>query len=107
MWRYKGEPSKKLADELFLAEGLASTTVARCTPGGRDWVNGRRIGDAERPRLVAAFNGGFRFEHIAGGYFTENREVRPLVDGEATAAIDKNGKITVGEYGRDLTNDGT
>jgi hypothetical protein len=194
MWRYEGEPSKKLADELSLAEGLASTTVAPAgsmpptvpsvstapttstttfapeplvpvqdeplegegqwlpiaavdgadaiwvtstrplreygsvratfvqidqsrlrfglyngdgTPGGRDWVNGRRIGEAERPRLVAAFNGGFRFEHIAGGYYTENREVRPLVDGEATAAIDTNGKITVGEYGRDLTNDGT
>ncbi|MFM8846492.1 MAG: hypothetical protein ACKOHN_00365 [Actinomycetota bacterium] len=192
MWRYDGEPSTKLADELSLTEGLVTTTVARSTPttvpsvsaapttstttfapeplapvqdepldgegqwlpiaavdgdnviwvtstrplreygsvratfvqidqsrlrfglyngdgtpGGRDWVNGRRIGDAERPRLVAAFNGGFRFEHIAGGYFTENREVRPLVDGEATAAIDKNGKITVGEYGRDLTNDGS
>lgn len=32
MWRYDGEPSKKLADELFSAEGLASTTVARSTP---------------------------------------------------------------------------
>ena len=77
------------------------------TPGGRDWINGRRIGDAERSRLVAAFNGGFRFEHIEGGYFTEGREVRPLVVGEATLAIDTEGKIVIGEYGRDLTNDGT
>ena len=189
MWRYDGEASKELADELSLSEGLVTTTAAPATtlapvaepttttttfapepltpvqdepldgegqwmpiaavdghnvlwvtstrplreygsvratfvqidqshlrfglyngdgtPGGRDWINGRRIGDAERPNLVAAFNGGFRFEHIEGGYFTEGREVRPLVDGEATIAIDTKGKITIGEFGRDFTNDGT
>jgi hypothetical protein len=192
MWRYHGEPSTKLADELALPDGLTSTTVPEefanataapntvapttstttyappplvpvqdeplegegvwipvaeidgsnvmwatstrplreygsvratfvrmdqtqlrfalyngtQTPGGRDWKNGNAIGEEELPSLVAAFNGGFRFEHIDGGYFTEGREVKPLVDGQGTIAIDRDGKVFVGMYGRDLTNDG-
>jgi len=91
-------------DQSRLRFGLYNGTE---TPGGRDWVNSSKVAEADLPRLVVAFNGGFRFEHIDGGYFTEGREVKPLVDGQGTIAIDTKGKIFVGMYGRDLTNDGT
>lgn len=76
-------------------------------PGGDDWEYGRRVRQPQLPWLVAAFNGGFRFEHIAGGYMSEGRTVEPLAAGEATLGIDRDGRITIGEYGRDLVDDGS
>jgi hypothetical protein len=76
-------------------------------PGGDDWRSQHRVEGSEVVNLVAAFNGGFRFEHIAGGYVSEGREVKPLVDGEATLAIDADGRFVIGLYGRDLVDDGT
>lgn len=90
-------------DQTNLRFGLYNGTE---TPGGRDWVRGSKVSEADLPRLIAAFNGGFRFEHIDGGYFTEGREVKPLVAGQGTIAIDHDGKIFIGEFGRDLANDG-
>lgn len=76
-------------------------------PGGGPWVNGSRVSGAAEPALVAAFNGGFKFKHIRGGYFAEGREIKPLLDGEATLAIRADGWMTIGVYGKDLTNDGS
>jgi hypothetical protein len=76
-------------------------------PGGRDWSLTNRVPSDHQTALLAAFNGGFRFEHIKGGYKNEGREVRPLINGEATVAIDRKGKVTIGEYGRDITDDGS
>jgi hypothetical protein len=76
-------------------------------PGGKGWSLTNRVPDDHHAALLAAFNGGFRFEHIAGGYKTEGRVVRELKNGEGTLAIDRNGKVSIGEFGRDLTDDGT
>ncbi|MEY4605277.1 MAG: hypothetical protein RLY45_37 [Actinomycetota bacterium] len=76
-------------------------------PGGDGWEYFAKVDGSDRQTLVAAFNGGFRFEHIDGGYMTEGRTIEPLVDGEATIGIDRDGRITVGQYGRDLRDDGT
>jgi Phosphodiester glycosidase len=76
-------------------------------PGGKGWALTNRVPDDHQASLIAAFNGGFRFEHIAGGYKTEGRVVRELKNGEGTLAIDRNGKVSIGEFGRDLTDDGT
>lgn len=76
-------------------------------PGGGPWINGPKVPPAAVPALVAAFNGGFKFKHIKGGYFTEGRVLKPLLDGEATLAIGIDGRITIGIYGTDLTNDGS
>ena len=75
-------------------------------PGGGPWNNGSTVMDAARPALIGAFNGGFRFKHIKGGYFAESRTVKPLINGDATLAIGADGRIVLGKYGRDLTNDG-
>jgi len=76
-------------------------------PGGAGWQRGDRVPPALQPGLVAAFNGGFRFDNEPGGYLTEGRLVRPLLAGQATLAIDRAGRLFIGEFGRDLTNDGT
>lgn len=76
-------------------------------PGGGPWNNGSKVMAAAQPALLAAFNGGFRFKHIKGGYFTESQVVKPLIDGDATLAIGADGRIVLGAYGRDLTNDGS
>lgn len=75
-------------------------------PGGGPWVNGKRITKAARPALIASFNGGFRFEHKPGGYFTEDTMVKKLKPGYATFAINNEGFGTVGVWGDDLKDDG-
>ena len=75
-------------------------------PGRGRWNNGAQVMDAATPSLVAVFNGGFKFKHIKGGYFTEGR-VKPLLDGDVTLAVGPNGQLAIGVYSRDLTNDGT
>jgi hypothetical protein len=74
-------------------------------PGG-SWTAGSRLDLSVGSGAIAAFNGGFRFEHIAGGYVTEGVVVRPLADGEAAIAINSRGELAIGVWGRDLTADG-
>jgi hypothetical protein len=76
-------------------------------PGGKGWALPNRVPEDHHPALLAAFNGGFRFEHIKGGYKTEGRVVRELKDDEGTIAIDRKGRVTIGQYGRDFTDDGS
>jgi hypothetical protein len=71
-------------------------------PGG-SWAAGSRLDLSPTAGAIAAFNGGFRFEHIAGGYMTEGTVVRPLVDGEVAIAINSAGQMRLGVWGRDLT----
>lgn len=70
-------------------------------PGGNGWQHGNKVADADRVDLVFAFNGGFRKEHARGGYYTEGRLVWPLVEGSATIAIDKQGRMSLGVWGVD------
>ena len=76
-------------------------------PGGGPWKNGNRVGGDALPALVAAFNGGFLFKHILGGYMTEGHTAKPLVKGQATLAVRNDGQLALGVYGRDMVNDGS
>lgn len=87
-------------DPTELHAGLFNGPV---TPGKWAWNNGHHVMRPALPSLVAAFNGGFRFEHYRGGYVTEGRVVRKLRNNEATMAIDKSGVLHVGVWGVDLT----
>lgn len=71
-------------------------------PGETGWAWNSRIPTAERATLVAAFNSGFKFQHIDGGYYTEGRTPQPLVDGDASLVIDNNGTIDIGAWGTDV-----
>ncbi len=90
-------------DQTYLRAGMFN---GHEEPGGT-WVRGDHIPADLQPALVAAMNGGFRFEHIAGGYKTEGVVLKPLRDGDATLAVGTDGKLVLGMYGRDLTDDGT
>ena len=71
-------------------------------PGGGGWQHGASVAPADDAELVAAFNGGFRLDASRGGYVTEGRTMRPLVDGRASFVIRGNGTATVGEWSRDV-----
>ena len=75
-------------------------------PGGGPWVNSKKIPDRALRSLIAAFNGGFRFEHDPGGYVTEGRTVRKMKKGYATIGIDAQGILHVGVWGRDMDKNG-
>ena len=57
-------------------------------------------GDARR--LVAAFNGGFKFPVSDGGYYSEGHLVFAMRDGAASLVIYKGGGVTVGAWGSDV-----
>ncbi|MFZ4516024.1 MAG: phosphodiester glycosidase family protein [Acidimicrobiia bacterium] len=70
-------------------------------PGGKNWTNGSRVEPADYGPLVATFNGGFKLNGSLGGYYSEGRMVRPLVDGRASIIVRSDGSIMVGEWGRE------
>lgn len=75
-------------------------------PGGK-WTKGNHVPVSLQPALIATMNGGFRFEHIKGGYMNEGKVVKPLRQGDATIAIDRTGLMSMGKLGRDVQDDGT
>ncbi len=54
-------------------------------------------------RLVATFNSGWRMKDLTGGFAMGHQVTGTLSPGQATAAIDRNGQLTVGRWGRDVT----
>jgi hypothetical protein len=72
------------------------------SPGGGRWKLTAPISQAAARRLVAAFNGGFKFPASQGGYYSEGRLVYPLRAGAASLVIYRNGNATVGSWGRDV-----
>ena len=59
--------------------------------------------NGELPYLVAAFNGGFRFQDARGGIFLEGKAGVPLVAGAASFVIYKDGRINVGTWGKEIS----
>ena len=55
--------------------------------------------------LVAVFNAGFRMQDANAGYYTDGHIIQPysLRNGAASVVIFKDGRITVGKWGRDAT----
>ncbi len=75
-------------------------------PGG-SWVRDDHVPTELYAPLVVAMNSGFRFEHINGGYMTEGQVLKPLLAGEATMAIGPDGRMVIGELGREILDDGS
>jgi hypothetical protein len=71
-------------------------------PGGR-WAHPPYVTTAELPYLVAAFNGGFRFQDAHGGIYLEGRTGVPLVRGAASLVIYRDGRVNVGAWGTDFS----
>jgi len=63
---------------------------------------GSTVGSAERPSLLAAFNGGFMISDKVGGFEIGGRILSPLVPGVASFVIDADGTGHVGVWNQDL-----
>ena len=61
---------------------------------------GPAVTGAERARLLAAFNGGFRLAAGVGGYMQEGRVLSPLRPGLASLVIDRSGQARIGVWDR-------
>lgn len=73
------------------------------SPGGGPYKYTAPVAPAAASSLVAAFNGGFKMADAHGGYYTENRMIKPLVRGDASLMIYANGSATIGAWGSDVT----
>ena len=85
----------------------AGTTTAHLVagtrqPGGTGWGSAR-IAPSDLPSLVATFNSGWKYKDIAGGFYEHRHQGPALVDGLASAVIDRQGQVTVGQWGRDVS----
>ena len=72
-------------------------------PGGGPFTYSAPITSAASTSVVSVFNAGFRMQDANGGYYTDNKMVLPLRVGAASAVIYKDGTMTVGQWGRDVT----
>ncbi|MGV8965806.1 MAG: hypothetical protein ACOH2F_05960 [Cellulomonas sp.] len=72
-------------------------------PGGKPWPGNSQVVPADVPALVATFNSGWKLKDITGGFYLNGRTGAPLVNGEASAVIDAQGHLSVGQWGRDFT----
>ncbi|HET9730143.1 MAG TPA: phosphodiester glycosidase family protein [Acidimicrobiia bacterium] len=79
----------------------ASLHAGTSVPGGGPWKNGSSIARANYPDAIAAFNSAFRLDNSRGGYYAEQRSVRPLIPGRASLVIYTDGRADVGLWGRD------
>ncbi|HEY3810781.1 MAG TPA: phosphodiester glycosidase family protein [Acidimicrobiales bacterium] len=72
-------------------------------PGGGPFTHTAPVQPTAANSLVAAFNAGFLLSGSNGGYYTDGRTVAPLRQGAASFVIDKNGDVTLGQWGRDVS----
>lgn len=73
-------------------------------PGGDRGIKGTGlIPQDQLKNLLAAWNGGFRGPHGGYGAYLDGKEYRPLRNGLASIAVTKDGEISMGEWGVDLT----
>lgn len=71
-------------------------------PGGR-WSHPPYITPAEAPRILAAFNGGFRFQDAHGGFYLDGRTAVPLRAGAASFVIYRSGRVDIGAWGTEVS----
>ncbi len=63
---------------------------------------GEGIGPLEAPVLLGAFNGGFKVDAGAGGFYLDGQTLNPLVPGDASFVIDTNGSGHIGVWGQSV-----
>jgi hypothetical protein len=70
-------------------------------PGGT-WLHGAEVLGAERHRLLAAFNGGFKFSYASVGFELDGQTVHASVRGLASIVTYSDGRTDVGSWGVEL-----
>jgi hypothetical protein len=66
-------------------------------PGG-SWRYGDRIGPSELHHVLAAFNGGFKFDTGQSGFLADGRVAAPLHDGLASIVTYRDGSSEIGAW---------
>ncbi|HET9075811.1 MAG TPA: hypothetical protein VFN68_02675 [Acidimicrobiales bacterium] len=64
------------------------------------------VSAAQRPVLLAAFNGGFKTDTGSGGFEVDGIVLKPLVAGYASLVIDNGGRARVAVWGQDAPQPG-
>ena len=83
---------------------LSATLYSGSTiPGGGPWHHTAPVSTQAASTLVAAFNAGFLMSNAEGGYYTDGRTVIPLRTGAASVVVYRDGAVTVGQWGRDMS----
>lgn len=85
------------------ADSAVAHLVAGTSQPGSPFTGPGLVPPNDVSSLVATFNSGWRMKDIRGGFYLAGHTAHALVDGEATAAIDDTGHLTVGQWGRDLS----
>ena len=71
-------------------------------PSG-SWPQQGAVAAALQPKLLAAFNSGFKIYSYRTGWYDQGRTAVPLQTGAASLVTYADGSATVGEWGRDVT----
>jgi hypothetical protein len=86
-----------------------STDVLHLVAGTREPVPGLRspenykVPKADRSKLVAGFNSGFKIKDSHGGWFADGHTAVPLVPGAASIVIKSDGRAVIGSWGNDVS----
>ena len=70
-------------------------------PGNGPWKGGNQVAKADIPRMLAAFNSGFRIADARGGFSVDKHTVGTLRDGAASVVIGSDGRVDIADWGRD------
>jgi hypothetical protein len=85
---------------LYLNQGLVTLALHSGTidAGASGWRHGPVVVDGERRRLVAAFNGGFKFETESGGFLSYGRTAVSLRRGLGSIVTYADGSTNIGAW---------
>jgi len=86
-------------DQSLLELTLHSGTI---DAGPTGWRHGPEVAGSELKHLVAAFNGGFKFSTLAGGFMSYGRLGAPLRAGLGSIVTYSNGYTDIGAWDREL-----
>lgn len=102
--QYPSKPGSKTAVGIAWIDPGA--VRAQFQPGTTDppgrWLSPPSVLPEWQRDVAAVFNGGFKTKDSRGGIYLEGREAGPLRPGAASAVIDTDGVLTVGQWGRDV-----
>jgi Phosphodiester glycosidase len=86
-------------DPTVLKVGLVPGTQE---PGGT-WPQTPYINQSQLPKVVAAFNGGFRMQDAHGGFYLDGRTQVPLRAGAASMVIYSSGRVDIGTWNQEVS----
>ncbi len=72
-------------------------------PGPGAWGVPTSVPPTDRANLLATFNGGFKVKDSRGGFYLNGQTAGTLTNGAASLVFGKDGHVTVGVWGRDVT----